>query len=87
MMFEKSLLEEANISEKYQVDKYFCIHLICVKSGYHGKGIGTSLVRTCLSKAQKIQCSVCIGIFPAGSSLTVGKYFKNFLVLFGFYYN
>lgn len=73
MNFEKALLKEANIYENYKVDKYFCIHTVCVVSEYFGNGIGTSLVRACLSKARKIQCPVCVGVFPAGPNQTIGK--------------
>ncbi|OXU21909.1 hypothetical protein TSAR_008115 [Trichomalopsis sarcophagae] len=75
LKLEKALLKEAKSKKTYQFDKYCCIHVVCVKPKYYGKGIGTSLVRACLSKAQEQQCPLCIGIFSAGPSQTIAQRF------------
>ncbi|XP_011495021.1 PREDICTED: uncharacterized protein LOC105359948 [Ceratosolen solmsi marchali] len=71
LKYERDLLLEANIFETFNIDKYFCIHLICVHPDYCGNEIGTSLAQTCLIQAQQKQCSLCIGIFPSGSGYTL----------------
>jgi GNAT superfamily N-acetyltransferase len=79
LKYERNILIDANIYETFNVDKYFCIHIICVHPDHYGNGVGTSLVRTCLIHAQKKQCRLCVGIFPAGASYTIGTITLHFV--------
>ena len=87
LMIENNLLNEANIHEKYNVDDYFYIHSFCVSPDYCEAGIGTALVRACMSKAKRDKYSVCVGLFLSGPSQTIGKTIKIFDKIFVEYIN
>ncbi|KAJ8667117.1 hypothetical protein QAD02_008779 [Eretmocerus hayati] len=76
LRLEKDLLDDADIFECYKgIDKFYCIHAICVEPDNYEKGIGTALVRACVLRAQKTGCQLCIGIFPDGAGQTIAQRF------------
>ncbi|XP_078050319.1 uncharacterized protein LOC144476880 [Augochlora pura] len=65
-------ISEALFYENVEAEKLIHIDLLCVKSHHQNKGVGTSLVRSCIARAIRMN-SGCVGEFTNGASQTIAE--------------
>ncbi|XP_076223948.1 uncharacterized protein LOC143174538 [Nomia melanderi] len=63
-------VKEAHFYETLNAEKLICIDVLCVKSEHQRKGLGTALVRSCVSRATKIRFA-CVAEFTSGAAYTI----------------
>ncbi|XP_012270624.1 uncharacterized protein LOC105694489 [Orussus abietinus] len=73
MNLKSCLFKEANIYENLHIDKYLRIHAVCVEPLHQGRGVGTALIRSCVTRTREFLIPACIGGFSSGASQTIGN--------------
>ena len=71
-------MSKSRIYESFNVQNYFRIYMLCVKTKHRGKGIGLALVRSIINKSRELESSICVGAFFSGAALTIGSILLNY---------
>nr|XP_033331336.1 uncharacterized protein LOC117223248 [Megalopta genalis]XP_033331337.1 uncharacterized protein LOC117223248 [Megalopta genalis]XP_033331339.1 uncharacterized protein LOC117223248 [Megalopta genalis]XP_033331340.1 uncharacterized protein LOC117223248 [Megalopta genalis]XP_033331341.1 uncharacterized protein LOC117223248 [Megalopta genalis] len=65
-------ITEALFYENVDAEKLIHIDLLCVKPQHQKRGVGTSLVRSCIARAIKLDAG-CVGEFTCDASQTIAE--------------
>lgn len=63
-----TVVKQANVYEKFDCDAYLRVHILCVHPSYQKKGVGMSLLTTCVHVASTLNMPAIGGVFTSGLS-------------------
>ncbi|XP_014483698.1 PREDICTED: uncharacterized protein LOC106749100 [Dinoponera quadriceps] len=68
MRLINAVIKQTNVYRELECEAYFRVHLLCVHPSYQKKGIGMSLLTTCVQVASTLKMSAIGGVFTSGLS-------------------
>lgn len=73
MLFKGHAIAEVNFYEAMGSEKPVHIDILCVHSDHQRKGIGTALLRSCITRASRV-ASACVGEFTSCAGQLIGAF-------------
>ncbi|XP_024943275.1 uncharacterized protein LOC107270103 [Cephus cinctus] len=67
------LFAKAGVTELFGTGKFYQINVLCVEMDHRNKGIGTALVRSCISRVNQLRIPGCVAAFSSAAAQTIGE--------------